>query len=68
MGKKEDVTNQIKIHFSCHIYLVPALMITVSKFVATNTVKPVLETTCITRPPALRDHRSDTTILLISTQ
>ena len=29
-----------------------------------NTVKPVLETTCIKRPPALRDHCSDTTTLL----
>ena len=28
------------------------------------TVKPVLETTCIKRPPALRDHHSDTTTLL----
>ena len=28
------------------------------------TVKPVLETTCIKRPPALRDHYSDTTTLL----
>ena len=28
---------------------------------ALNTVKPVLETTCIKRPPALRDHCSDTT-------
>ena len=25
------------------------------------TVKPVLETTCTKRPPALRDHCSDTT-------
>ena len=29
-----------------------------------NTGKPVLETTCIGRPPALRDHYSDTTTLL----
>ena len=28
------------------------------------TVKPVLETTCIKRPPALRDHCSDTTTVL----
>ena len=28
------------------------------------TVKPVLETICIKRPPALRDHCSDTTTLL----
>ena len=27
-----------------------------------NTVKPVLETTCIKRPPALRDHCSDTSL------
>ena len=31
------------------------------------TVKPVLETTCIKRPPALRDHLSDATTLLKST-
>ena len=31
------------------------------------TVKPVLKTTCIKRPPALRDHCSDTTTLLEST-
>ena len=29
-----------------------------------STVKPLLETTCIKRPPALRDHCSDTTTLL----
>ena len=29
-----------------------------------NTVKPVLETTHIKRPPVLRDHYSDTTALL----
>ena len=28
-----------------------------------NIVKPVLEITCIKRPPALRDHCSDTTNL-----
>ena len=33
-----------------------------------NTVKPGLETTDIKRPPALRDHCSDTTKLLKSTQ
>ena len=32
-----------------------------------NTVKPMLETTCIKRPPALRDHGSDTTTLFKST-
>ena len=32
-----------------------------------NTVKPVLETTYIKRPLALRDHYSDTTTLLKST-
>ena len=32
-----------------------------------NTVKPVLETCCIKRPPALRDYCSDTTGLLKST-
>ena len=32
-----------------------------------STVKPVLETTCIRRPPALRDQCSDTTSLLKST-
>ena len=31
-----------------------------------RTVKPVLETTCIKRPYALRDHCSDTTTLLKS--
>ena len=31
------------------------------------TVKPVLETTCIKRPPALRDHCCDRTTLLKST-
>ena len=31
------------------------------------TVKPVLETTCIKRPPALRDHCSDIKALLKST-
>ena len=31
-----------------------------------TTVKPVLETPCIKRPPALRDHCSDTTTLLKS--
>ena len=36
-------------------------------FLMTNTVKPVLETTCIKRPPALRDHLSDTATLLKST-
>ena len=29
-----------------------------------NAVKPVLVTTCIKRPPALRDHCSDTTTCL----
>ena len=33
----------------------------------TCTVKSVLETTCIKRPPALRDLCSDTAILLKST-
>ena len=32
-----------------------------------NTVKPVLETTCIKRLTALRDHYTDTTALLKST-
>ena len=32
-----------------------------------GTVKPVLETTCIKIPPALRDHCSDTPTLLKST-
>ena len=32
-----------------------------------HTVKPVLETTCIKRPPALKDRRSDTAIFLKST-
>ena len=32
-----------------------------------NIAKPVLETTGINRPPALRGHCSDTTILLKST-
>ena len=32
-----------------------------------NTVKPVLETTCIKRPSALRDHCSDIPNLLKST-
>ena len=32
-----------------------------------GTVKPVLETTCIKRPSALRDHCSDTATLLKST-
>ena len=32
-----------------------------------NTVKPVLETTCIKQSTALRDHCSDKTPLLIST-
>ena len=31
-----------------------------------NTVKPVLETICIKRPPALRDHCSDTTTTFIT--
>ena len=31
------------------------------------TVKPVLQTTCIKRPPPLRDHYSDTTTHLKST-
>ena len=34
----------------------------------TATVKPLLETTCIKRLPALRDHCSDTTTLLKSIQ
>ena len=29
-----------------------------------STVKPVLENTCIKRPPAVRDYCSDTTTLL----
>ena len=33
-----------------------------------NTIKPVLETICIKRLPALRDHCSDTATLLKSTQ
>ena len=33
----------------------------------TGTVKPVLDTTCIKRPPALRDHCSDTITLLKAT-
>ena len=33
-------------------------------FFVQDTVKPVLETTGIKRPPALRDHCSDTTALL----
>ena len=32
-----------------------------------HTVKPVLDTTCIKRPPDLRDHCSDTTTLHKST-
>ena len=32
-----------------------------------NTVKPVLETTCIKRPSALRDHNSDKTTFHEST-
>ena len=32
-----------------------------------HTVKPVLETTCIKRPPALRDQCSDTAPLRKST-
>ena len=32
-----------------------------------STVKPGLEITCVKRPPALRDHCSDTTTLLKST-
>ena len=32
------------------------------------TVKPVSQTTCIKRQPALRDHCSDTIALLTSTQ
>ena len=32
------------------------------------TDKPVLETTCIERPPALGDHCSDTATLLKSTK
>ena len=32
-----------------------------------STVKPVLETICIKRPPAVKDYCSDTTILLKST-
>ena len=34
---------------------------------SSNTVKPVLETTCIKRTPALRDHCSDTATVLKST-
>ena len=37
-----------------------------SRFLYKFTIKPVLETTCIRRPPALRDHCSDTTTLLKS--
>ena len=36
------------------------------EFIERTTVKPVLETTCIKRPPALRDHCSDTGILFKS--
>ena len=32
-----------------------------------NAAKSLSETTCIKRPPALRDHCSDTTALLKST-
>ena len=32
-----------------------------------STVKPALETTCTKRPPALKDHCSDTAIFLKST-
>ena len=35
-------------------------------FLICNTVKPVLETSCIKQYPALRDHCSDTTFLLKS--
>ena len=32
----------------------------------THTVKPVIKTTCVKRPPALRNHCSDTTTLIIN--
>ena len=38
-----------------------------SVYYLVSTVKPVLETTCIKRTPALRDHCSDTATLLEST-
>ena len=37
------------------------------KAVADDTVKPLLETSYVKRPPALKDHCSDTTPLLKST-
>ena len=52
----------------------PLLPITYSKSIgecntilSACTVKPVLETTCIKRPPAITDHCSDTATLLKST-
>ena len=44
-------------HFKIHKHVEKSILFP-------NTVKPVLETTCIKRPPALRDHCSDTTTLL----
>ena len=38
-----------------------------SKYSLPHTVKSVLETTCIEKPPALRDHCFDTTTLLKAT-
>ena len=35
------------------------MMMVTSTFPILYTVKPVLKTTCIKRPPALRDHCSD---------
>ena len=46
--------------------LLPQISLCNPRLHFTTTVKPVLETTCIKRPPALRDHCSDTTTLLKS--
>ena len=44
-----------------------AVLVFLFTFNTTDTVKPVLKTTCIKRPPTLRDHCSDTATILKST-
>ena len=52
----------ITISFNNEVYINDCLA---PRYISISTVLPVLETTYIKRPPALRDHCSDTTTLFI---
>ena len=62
MGKEE---NAVSPAFSPAVTRIFSFSATIFSILPkTNTVKLVLETTCIKGPPALRDHCSDTSTLL----